>query len=146
MVTPKSLHGVQGAARSNRAAPTKTQTQSVNTSYGRGVNSFSLSDTDLTLEAVLERFIRSSVHRSPKTVSTLSERLRPFTAYLTAIGVGNPLDILREHVDGLLVGIVQGLLEHGAVYDAGYASSLAWQPKEQRGELLKGWWENEWPR
>ena len=105
-----------------------------------------MSDTDLTLEAVLERFIRSSVHGSPKTVSTLSERLRPFTAYLTAIGVGNPLDILREHVDGLLVGIVQGLLEHGAVYDAGYASSLAWQPKEQRGELLKGWWENEWPR
>ena len=45
-----------------------------------------------------------------------------------------------------LAGIVHGLLDHGAVYDAGYASSPAWQPTEQRAELLKGWWENEWPR
>ena len=82
MVTPKSLHGVQGAARSNRAAPTKAQARSVNTSYGRGVNSIFLSDPDLNLESVRDIFIRSSVHKSPKTVSTLSERLRPFTAYL----------------------------------------------------------------
>ena len=78
MVTPKSLHGVQGAARSNRAAPTKAQARAVNTFQLQGVNSIFLSNPDLNLESVRDIFIRSSVHKSPKTISTLSERLRPF--------------------------------------------------------------------
>ena len=99
---------MQGAARSNRAAPTKTQTQSVNTSYGRGVNSIFLSNPDLNLESVRDIFIRSSVHQSPKTISTLSERLRPFTAYLIGMGIHDPLRITREHVDGFLIEIAKG--------------------------------------
>jgi len=99
---------VQGVARSNRAAPTNTQAQAVNTSHARGVNSISLSNSDLSLEAVRESFIRSSVHKSPKTVSTLSERLKPFTVYLSNVGIRNCLAITREHVDGFLIEIAKG--------------------------------------
>ena len=42
------------------------------------------------------------------TVSTLSERLRPFTAYLDGIGILDLLHITREHVDGFLIEIAQG--------------------------------------
>jgi len=101
---------VQGAARSNRAAPTRLQAQAVNTFYSQGVNSFSLSNSALALalEDVRDSFIRSSVDKSPKTLSTLSERLRPFTAYLDGIGILGPLHITREHVDGFLIEIAKG--------------------------------------
>jgi hypothetical protein len=67
-----------------------------------------LSNPDLNLESVRDIFIRSSVHQSPKTISTLSERLRPFTAYLIGMGIHDPLRIIREHVDGFLIEIAKG--------------------------------------
>ena len=38
----------------------------------------------------------------------LSERLRPFTAYLIGMGIHDPLGITREHVDGSLMEIEKG--------------------------------------
>ena len=61
-----------------------------------------------TLAAILESFIQSSPHRSPKTIETLQERLTPFISYLAETGIHNPLDIQREHVEGYLREIGRG--------------------------------------
>jgi len=60
------------------------------------------------LKAILEQFILSSAHRSPKTVQTLQERLEPFADYLAAQGVADPLAIFREDIDGFLRTIAAG--------------------------------------
>ncbi|MFC1935841.1 tyrosine-type recombinase/integrase [Chloroflexota bacterium] len=61
-----------------------------------------------TLTGILDSFMRSNVHKSPKTIETLQERLAPFLHYLTRDSVNHPLGITREHIDGFLRQIGQG--------------------------------------
>ena len=62
----------------------------------------------VSLGNTLEQFIGSSVHRSPKTTTTLRERLVPFLDHLARLGIGDPMHISREHVDGFISEIAMG--------------------------------------
>ncbi len=60
------------------------------------------------LATILEKFIRSSVHNSPKTIETLQERLQPFIVCLAGLGVFDPLHIRTEHIEKFLSEIGRG--------------------------------------
>lgn len=61
-----------------------------------------------SLAAILEQFIRSSVHNSLKTIQTLEERLQPFIVCLAGSGVFDPLHIRSEHIEKFLSEIGRG--------------------------------------
>ncbi len=80
----------------------------VNTSIETSVNnSFDLAASP-RLRDVLNSFIYSSVHKSPKTIKTLHETLDPFVDYLHRHDIDNHLAVKRQHVEGFILEISQG--------------------------------------
>ena len=82
---------MQGVVSSNLTAPTRHQLQPVNTSSVQGVNKPHVGQSDPPLAATSHSFLRSSAHKSLKTVETLRERLSPFMDYLSHAGVDDSL-------------------------------------------------------
>ena len=78
----------------------------------RAIERFLRAKPSVPLAAVQDSFIRSNVHKSPKTMETLRERLTPFLDYLAGKGINDPLDISREHIDGFLGEIARGRNGH----------------------------------
>jgi site-specific recombinase XerD len=75
---------------------------------GTSVNNFFDLAASPKLKEVLDSFIYSSVHKSPKTIQTLHETLGPFVDYLLKQDIDNHLAIKRQHVEGFIREISQG--------------------------------------
>ncbi len=97
-----------GGRRFESDHPDQKNERVVNTSIETSVNnSFHLA-TSPRLRDVLNSFIYSSVHKSPKTIKTLHETLGPFVDYLRKRDIDNHLEIKRQHVEGFILEISQG--------------------------------------
>ena len=97
-----------GGRRFESDHPDQKKKRVVNTSTETSVNSSFHLAASPRLRDVLDSFIYSSVHKSPKTIKTLRETLVPFVDYLHHHDIGDHLAIKRQHVEGFIREISQG--------------------------------------
>lgn len=79
------------------------------------------SQPPISIHAAFNSFLKNGAHRSAHTITTLNDRVGPFTEYLARVGVQDALSISREHVDGFLAMIAKGRtgkpLAYSTLYD-----------------------------
>ena len=97
-----------GGRRFESDHPDQKVKRVVNTFVNTSVNNLFDLTASPKLRDILNSFIYSSVHKSPKTIKTLYETLDPFADYLAHHGIDNHLAIERQHVEGFIREISQG--------------------------------------
>ena len=96
-----------GGRRFESDHPDQKVKRVVNTFVNTSVNNLFDLTASPKLRDILNSFIYSSVHKSPKTIKTLYETLDPFADYLAHHGIDNHLAIERQHVEGFIREISQ---------------------------------------